>query len=149
MPKIQHFLRSPILRLPRLWGGLRSKHCIRISRIWLQGVYFRQKCQIPKKLPRYPPIPTDLRSFPKNYFYGVGLVLKISSRSLYSIKSFQLFSQGQTHRQTRALPSIYRWAKFLMPFQTSFTSPSPLRINISHRDLVSLIEIARDSITIS
>jgi hypothetical protein len=35
--------------------------------------------------------PADLILLPKNYLRGVGLVLKISSRSFYSIKSYSTF----------------------------------------------------------
>ncbi len=41
----------------------------------------------------------DLRPMLKNYLYGVGLVLKISSRPVNSIITYT-FSQGQTDRQT-------------------------------------------------
>jgi hypothetical protein len=38
---------------------------------------------------------------------GVGLVLKISSRSVYSIKRYSTFSYGQTYRQTDACLPIH------------------------------------------
>ncbi len=44
----------------------------------------------------------DLRLSSKIYLYRVGLVLKISSRSVYSIKSYSTFYQ-MTDRQTVAL----------------------------------------------
>jgi len=57
--------------------------------------------------------PTDQRPLPKNYLNGVGLVLKISLRCVYSIKNYSTFSQEHTNRhtntlagrQTHALPS--------------------------------------------
>ncbi len=38
----------------------------------------------------------DLRPMPQNYLYRAGLVLKISSKSVHSIKSYLTFSRG-TH----------------------------------------------------
>jgi hypothetical protein len=42
----------------------------------------------------------DLTPPPKNYLQGVGLVLKISSISFHSIKSYSTFKSGQTDTQT-------------------------------------------------
>ncbi len=42
----------------------------------------------------------DVTPLPKNYLHRVGLVLKISSRSFHSIKSYSTFKSGQTHRQS-------------------------------------------------
>ncbi len=45
-----------------------------------------------------PCMPADLRPRPKNYFYGLRLVLKISSWYFYSIKSFNfLIQRGRCH----------------------------------------------------
>jgi len=47
---------------------------------------------------------------PKNYFYGVVLVLKTLKTSFHSFKSYSHFKKGrQTDRQTHALhQSVYR-----------------------------------------
>jgi hypothetical protein len=57
--------------------------------------------------PRAIPLrPADLTPPPKNNLYGIGLVLKFSLRSFYSIKSYSTFSDRRTDRQTRVLPFI-------------------------------------------
>ncbi len=60
---------------------------------------------------------------PKNYLQGVGLILKISSKSFHSIKSYSNFlirTDTQTDRQTHKPPSIYGWVKFFMPVFDTF-----------------------------
>ena len=52
--------------------------------------------------------PADLILPPKNYLREVGLVLKFSSRSFHSIKSYSTFSQGQTGTH----PPIHIYALF-------------------------------------
>jgi hypothetical protein len=59
----------------------------------------------------------DQRPLLKNYLCRVGLVLKISARSLHSVKNYSTFLYTQTHRQTD-LQSIYRWLKMLCHFGT-------------------------------
>jgi hypothetical protein len=55
--------------------------------------------------PRAEPLsPADLTHLPKNYLYGVGLVLKFSSRSFHSIKSYSAFSNRQTDRHIPSRP---------------------------------------------
>jgi hypothetical protein len=71
--------------------------------------------------------PADLILPPKNYLLGVGLVLKISSKSFHSIKSYNFLIQ--TDRQTHEPPSLYRRAKFflclfLIPFTSLHSLPS-------------------------
>jgi hypothetical protein len=41
----------------------------------------------------------NLKPWQKNYLYGVGLILKIPSRSLLSIKSYSRFQHGETQIQ--------------------------------------------------
>ncbi len=53
----------------------------------------------------------DQTPMTKNYLYGIGLSLKISSRSFHSFKSYSTFKSGQTdtqsHRQTDTHPPIH------------------------------------------
>jgi len=61
---------------------------------------------------------SDLRPLLINYFYGVGLVLNISSRSVNSIIKYTTFSQGQADRQTHIFDilCIYGWVNNFIPF---------------------------------
>jgi hypothetical protein len=80
--------------------------------------------------PRAVPLrPADLTPLHKNYLYGVGMVLKVVSRSFHSNKSYSTFSEEQTDRQAnrqtdRHTPSHpYRDGQiFHMPFLIPFTS---------------------------
>ncbi len=62
----------------------------------------------------------DLNPPPKYYFYGVGLFIKISPRSVDFVRRYSTFSQGETGTLTPIVPFIYRWVKILMPFLIPF-----------------------------
>ncbi len=82
---------------------------------------------------------------------GVELVLKISSRSFHSIKSYSIFSEGQTERQTHDPLSIYGWGKYFMPVFYTFSlhyvrfAHSLIMLNIVMLSIVPHLSIGLNS----
>jgi hypothetical protein len=97
LPKYQNF--APYLFSPSLEVSKKVCH-VPVGQKLREEIYFQETGHVqPRAVPWRP---ADPRPLPKYYLYGVGLVLKISSRSFLSIKSYsQLFNlDRQRHRHT-------------------------------------------------
>jgi hypothetical protein len=101
---------DPVLRFPKRYATPPVGQNIREETDFLENRLLLPRA-VPWRL-------ADLRPLPKNYLFGVGLVLEISSSSFHSIKVIQLFLITDTQTDTHTLSSIDKQANFLCLFDT-------------------------------